>query len=80
MKMPTRHSTLTIIVLTTLSGLTPHFSARADTLHLADGTVLENVFVRDDLQQFVVWDNLESIGRKPSRIVLSIRLLIRRRP
>lgn len=43
--------------------------AGADTLRLADGTVLENVFVRDDLMQFTVWDDASAIGCEPTRVV-----------
>lgn len=43
--------------------------AVADTLKLADGTVLSNVYVRDDLRHFTVWGDAESIGDQPLRIV-----------
>lgn len=39
---------------------------RADTLELADGTVLRDCYVRDEGTQYVVWKSLADVGRPPT--------------
>ena len=39
--------------------------ARADTLELADGTVLESCFVRDEGIRYLVWDKMSDVGSAP---------------
>ncbi len=40
-------------------------AAAADRLVLADGTVLENVYARDEGTRFAVWRRLEDVGGEP---------------
>ena len=39
--------------------------APADTLELADGTVLKDCYVRDDAIRYLVWEKMAHVGRPP---------------
>jgi hypothetical protein len=44
-------------------------AARADTIELADGTVITNCYVRDEGTRFIVWDSLDKVGTPDYRII-----------
>jgi len=63
MKLP--HITAAILA----AALLPCCAALGDTLELADGTVLENCYVRDEGTHFVVWESLDKVGTPAYKIV-----------
>jgi len=43
--------------------------ARADTLYLADGRVIENCFIRDEGIRLLVWEKMEDVGTPKALVI-----------